>query len=501
MSLNELVLEDGHNIIKTNVAGTAASDFAADKDVKFNGVGFMSHVVCYDSTLIDHPDERQTSATKLFFPSEELLVSESVVCLSHFLLSVTLCNYDLSKVSEESKGNVARSVQTHHLDVFKYIFSHHFQTSTGINTMSMESLKCAFGVASAKSSPDGVGVGENAEDVRMIWEVKHNVSTPAVALRQAISEGTNVGWTLLRSGVKWSDIYVPLIGGNGYLIQFAVLAFLKPGFPYSFMLSKVLDLTDPRDRLVTAGHLSRIFTYIAEPLTKQTPPREMSDDDFEKTQVGYNENLYHLKNQTDFFPSKGDFDDSLLHLFGVMNAMFTDPSCRGNILFPLCVRQTKKSFDLVFQKLTEYRIGLPTCSTLRKSLMDSITMVLRRIHGCGVAHLDFYPSNIMWKEVEDSNEVHVMIIDWDSAHFVHEPLHRRVSDRLSLSDRAALADAFANAATRTRSLFDYDLSLLQVLENNLDDTSLQVSLKTDLDKAFTSLLEFNPTFALQTAVS
>ena len=491
LSLSELDLVE-RSIIKTNVAGTAASDFAADKDAKFNGVGLMSHLVCYDSTLIDHPDERHTSATELFIPSNELLESEDVVRLSQFLFSVTLCNYDLSKVSEESKGNVTRSVQTNHLDIFKQIFSFNLQTSTGLSTMSMESLNCALGVASAKSSPDGVG--GDGHYARMIWEVKHNISTPAVALRQAISEGTNVGWALLRSGVKWSDVYVPLIGGNGYLIQFAVLAFLKPGFPYSFMLSKVLDLTDPRDRLAAAGYLSMVFTYIADALPKESPCCPMSDDAFEATHVGYNKNFYHLKNQTDFFCCKGDDNDSLLHLFGVMSAMFADVSCRGNILFPLCIRQSKRSFDLVFRKLTEYRIGLPARPILRKSLLCAVKGVLGRVHECGVAHLDLYPSNIMWREVTAAGSemaaaaVHVMIIDWDSAHFVHEILHQHVSRRLSANGRARLANKFAIAAGRPSNLLDYDLSLLQVLESNLDDVSLQVSQKRDLDRAFFALV-------------
>jgi hypothetical protein len=332
LSLKELVLEDYHHIIKTDLSPRAASDFAAEKDYKFNGVGLMSHLVCYDSTLIDHSQERETSATDLFKPSKEQLELKAVVDLSQLMFSVTLCNYDLSKVSEESKGSVQRNVQTHHLDIFKKIYPRNFETITGISNMTMKYLKCDLGVASAGSSPNGVGIDED-KCTRMIWEVKHNTSTPAVALRQAISEGTNVGWALLRSGVKWSNIYVPLIGGNGYLIQFAVLVFLKPAFPYSFMLSKVLDLTDPCDRLAAAGHLSMIFTYIAISLPKETPSLE---EEFETTQMGYNENLYHLKNQTAFFCCKRDVDDSLLHLFGVMSAMFTDGNC-DTVFFSLYV--------------------------------------------------------------------------------------------------------------------------------------------------------------------
>lgn len=477
LDFNRLVLQE-NPIIKTNVASRDASDFAADKDVKFNGVGLMSHLVCYDSTLIDHPFERQTSATALFSPSEERLESENVVRLSQKLSSVTLCNYDLSKVSEESKGNACRNVQTHHLDKFKNISSN-LKTSTGNSTMTMKSLKCHLGVASAWSSPDGVGSDDRF--VRYVWEVKPNIITPAVALRQAVSEGTNVGWAQLRSGVKWSDVYVPLIGGNGYLIQFAVLVFLKPGFPYSFMLSKVLDLTDQRDRLVAAGHLSMIFAYNDEQL--QATGHTLAEDEFAETQMGLFENLYHLKREKEFFCCKRDVDDSLLHLFSVMSAVFTDEICRQNVLFPLCIRQATKAFDLVFLKLTKYKIGLPASLPLRKKLLASVKEVLVRIHNCGVAHLDLYPSNIMWKE-EDDGAVHVMIIDWDSAHFVHEVLHSDVSERLSSHGRADLAGEYALAERRAVTLFDYDLSLLRVLEKNMHNPSLQESQKSKLDSAF-----------------
>jgi hypothetical protein len=204
--------------------------------------------------------------------------------------------------------------------------------------------------------------------------------------------------------------------------------------------------------------------------------------------MGYDERLYHLKNQRDFFCCKPDVDDSLLHLFGVMSAIFTDLNCRYNVLFPLCIRQTCETFDLVFLKLNEYKIGLPACSTLRNNLLDSVKKVIDCVHKCEVAHLDLYPSNIMWKEVEGSEEVHVMIIDWDSAHFVHEFLHEHVSRRLSSNQRKYLAEQFAVAAGRPMTLCDYDLSLLHVLESNVDHESLQASQKTELDGAFFALV-------------
>jgi hypothetical protein len=64
--MSDLELEDTKtscNIVRTDVTARAASDFAADKDYKFNGVGFMSHLLCYDATIIDRPEEREHTAT------------------------------------------------------------------------------------------------------------------------------------------------------------------------------------------------------------------------------------------------------------------------------------------------------------------------------------------------------------------------------------------------------------------------------------------------------
>jgi hypothetical protein len=95
------------------------------------------------------------------------------------------------------------------------------------------------------------------------------------------------------SGVKY--IYAPLIGGNGYLIQFAAIACLNPGFPFSFVMSEVLDLTDYRDRLVAAGHLSKIKSFISSPLHRSTETEAtLTDEVFAQNKVGYNPDLYHL---------------------------------------------------------------------------------------------------------------------------------------------------------------------------------------------------------------
>ena len=164
------------NIVKCEVGARAASDFAADKDGKYNGAGFMSHLVCYDITIIDFPEDRKSTATQLFQPNDTLLSSKEVSYLNQFLFDITLCNYDLSKVSEEVKKDSYRNVQECHLDkLIAFISSRHSAKRPSKNTVSMSALNCSFGFASEGSMPDGV-VKDGDGFVRMVFEVKHNVT-------------------------------------------------------------------------------------------------------------------------------------------------------------------------------------------------------------------------------------------------------------------------------------------------------------------------------------
>jgi hypothetical protein len=71
-----------------------------------------------------------------------------------------------------------------------------------------------------------------------------------------------------------------------------------------------------------------------------------------------------------------------------MNALFVNETCRKSILFPLCIRQSRDSFELVFRKLKDYSIGVPKDPTLRGNYIEIVEQVLKNIHLRGVAHLD-----------------------------------------------------------------------------------------------------------------
>lgn len=258
-------------------------------------------------------------------------------------------------------------------------------------------------------------------------------------------------------GVGWFDIFVPLIGGNGYLMQFAVVTVLPPAFPYTIMISKVLDLTDGTDRLKAAGYILMVSNFVSMALEKK---EEFKIADLNQI-AGVSTELYHMKLDTEFFKSKNDYNDSLLHLFAVMSALFVDDNLRAHILFPICVRQFANESQLVFCNLGDYSIGVPDDADLRKSYIDAVESVLQRIHAKGVVHLDFYPSNVIWKAIEDT-KVDIVIIDWDSAHFVVEQLGDCVTSRMPRI-RNELAARYAVNENRPLNLMDYDLSLFKLL--------------------------------------
>jgi hypothetical protein len=73
-----------------------------------------------------------------------------------------------------------------------------------------------MGLVTEISVPDGVFVVNGV--ARAIVEIKDNTMTPAEATRQAIAEAVNMAIAQLKARVSSSDIIIPMIGSNGYLI-------------------------------------------------------------------------------------------------------------------------------------------------------------------------------------------------------------------------------------------------------------------------------------------
>ena len=98
--------------------------------------------------------------------------------------------------------------------------------------------------------------------------------------------------------------------------------------------------------------------------------------------------------------------------------------------------------------------------------------------------MDFYPSNIMWREVGD--DVVVKIIDWDAVHDVNEDLVGVVINKINRVGQEFRRSLFSMYGGRNLLIAEtaWDSSLFEVLARSIDDTRLQKTDKAVLDKAF-----------------
>jgi len=169
-----------------------------------------------------------------------------------------------------------------------------------------------------------------------------------------------------------------------------------------------------------------------------------------------------------------------------MGALENSPA-RGDALAPLTVRTADRRLGgeaaLVFENLTPrgYRIGMPDSEFECDALFDAIVAAVERIHAAGVVHLDLYPSNIMWSKV--GAVFSVVIIDWDSAHFIGEILPDLVRGRLQ--QRALY---LMGAEPPTEAIETLDTSLISLLSTWRHEVTLKTLSKERLDAAFNVLV-------------
>ena len=453
-------------ILETRESTRGASDFSpGGSGAAFPGVGFNGHFVSFDPTATAE-DSRKRSVHTLFIPGPSEVGYEKNM--------FPLANYDLSKISE-NRGE--RSVQMHHLDKLATEFE--FSTTTGMSTAAnLSNLGCPRGVATALSQPDGYKYHRGF--VRYIVEVKHNISTPAEALRQAVASATNAAFSMLLNGdCSWDEVFVPVVGGNGYLIQFGVVALLYPCFPFLVITSKVLDLTHDAESSLAANYFRKIGEFIDSTNILQRP---------QSHSIPFGLSLTRYFEKPEIFLSKGNLNDSIFYLWKIFSHLFANEETRNYVVFPYCVRQDIHACSLIFPMMQGFRIGLPEEEELRVQFLCQTRAALTAFHRCGVVHCDFYLSNIMWK-VDNSGGMVVKIIDWDAAHFVNDTSLSAAVDRIlhrpsGQISRNDFATAYARSRSERHSLFHLDLSLFHVLERNVHNPNLRSVNKTLLDEEF-----------------
>ena len=183
------------------------------------------------------------------------------------------------------------------------------------------------------------------------------------------------------------------------------------------------------------------------------------------------------------------------------------------VVFPYGIRSPKDDGGdsvLVFDNVTldGYAIGFPPWESRMKSVFRNcpICVVLLRpmfrrylaamnqavelLHESKVVHMDLYPSNIFWRQEEDS--ISIKIIDWDASAELGSPLSPLMIDALRDSPRLKIVQ-IKSKGEALDACPEWDLCYLDVLafasEDKNEDlySKLVHNFKKELDEEFRTL--------------
>lgn len=461
------------HILETPCCQHPASDFAASKGTCMEGVG-----LCFDTPWFQVP----AVVSGIF---EKSLEDGKDDVWEAALEKTVLVTYDCTIVHETDRKSDSLSVQKSHLDVLGgHLPKANFASTTKVKK-SLQEYSCSVGVSTERSCGDAYLLSDRGRPAG-ICEVKHSTDSPQESLTQAFAGATNIGIFQIQSGVPVRSVCIPCVSSNGRLMQFGAVYFLEPCFPCCIATSKVLDLCDQEDRRVAAKTWARIQVHLGEvdnQFVDVSPP-------INEFRVGLNVDMYWVKPFGTFFKVEPTLHQSLRHYCAVMKTLYESGAARDYVLFPLTFRTGNDAHDgIVFDHLggadPPYAIGVPRDKRARDAYAKGVKAATEAIHNAGIVHMDFYPSNIMWRFDEGEDRMDVKLIDWDAAHRWGSDLTTVVRSRTDTMDRTFLIPE----SERSKATLEWDLCLLNMLLDNINDASLCVATKFELDQAFKRLVE------------
>jgi hypothetical protein len=512
-------------VVATEPGQGPASSFTSSHDKSIDGVG-----MCFSSEWLRVDVADGAAAFRREFGVVDAPPDDEVARVADVLRACVMDTHSLRIVHETkttAMSGTMRLVQNHHLDALcDALGADVCKTTTGESRLSLLDLKCSEGVANAKSSPDAYLMGrvvchrdecsvfdadaaaataavspadkDAACDCNLdalvvgIGEAKHTTDSAVEALRQAFVESTNVALAWRRRGVPCARVTVPVWATTGQLVKFGVTRMLEPAFPYLVIMSKTLDLADARDRTEAATLFASMMAWC------RTPVHAWAREANTQQSLGLSTRAYHLKPLENVFLVADDGDASLAHMLHVLQRLQPPSPACAFVEAPITVRTGAKwrGSALVFRNLAldGYQIGVPSERAERERYLAAIRAAMEAIHEAGVVHLDFYPSNFMWKATSNAADgcdrehgpsgerMLIKIIDWDAAHVLGAPLTTLTHSRMAtLADRVALVP---NGRQELRAVAGWDTGLFDVLCAAAKDAAFHTQDKAALDDAF-----------------
>lgn len=324
-----------------------------------------------------------------------------------------------------------------------------------------------------------------------VWENKGGESSTHTGLRQG---GAGYGFPIAKAlrglGFDAKDILVPVVLCNGIQIQFACVYMLQESFPvyslvsapFSLSLRYYSELKKAAAFVLKVKKIAHANNDRVKALTSNVKGRI----DLSKLEMLLDLGLYHLKEIGVNFPMRG-FDvnygcSQMLDRLGFMSSRLDDQDMKL-IVFPLAIRagDNGKLPHLVFDKIDRegyeggpFTVGLPNPNTdLWGKCLFAVERAFHIIHNKGgVVHVDPFPSNTMWRQVNDGADVEVKIIDWDGVHVDGEHWASDIMRRVKklASNRRTLGWVFTEKASIL-----HDLQYLRVLRG-LDVSNIEHTL-------------------------
>jgi hypothetical protein len=467
-------------------ANRSASDYVTSKSNAFTGFGKCGYISTYDPTL-SLEDRHSFKLSSCFSLSMETCPRGDVDKCTNALYKSIVVHQDLSSAGEEpGKGlgpdsyGKSLTVQQNHLAYLSIRMKY-----LKILSLKVSDANCGFGLVTGDSKPDAYFM-DGEDHARGIFEVKNGSCLPLEAIRQGLSEASNVAIHQRNLGVAVNDIIVPVVGSNGYLIQFGVVILYDDSFPVAILVSEVLNLRNEEQRKEAVRLFCCCQRMFEKPLHVALKPTTT-------TKIRLSTRLFHFKLLKDFFKVTENLQTSLAYYFDVMSRLMRYEACRQFIVFPICVREyldDNHFSSIVFPMLSskEYKIGLPDDKAMRELLLRKLAVAMATFHAMHIVHFDLYLSNILWKPL-GSSDIEIKVIDWDSAQFVDLDIHEAVRSRWTPSRKklqsiSLIQDGLASSDNLPVALMHFDISLWKVIEFSLHDESLRVRTKACLDANF-----------------
>jgi hypothetical protein len=357
---------------------------------------------------------------------------------------------------------------------------------------SLSDFGAGFGPASEYSRPDGLIYAE-ANGIKCpmaCYELKDTSTAPIEQTGQAFASGANIALSQKKMGLESSRIAVPLIMTNGQLYLFAAVSLLD-FVPVLHILTCVLDANMPSAKEQIAWHLGKAKAFVLKQ-ARELPAFRQADykiPEFPRV-LPFSKEKYFLKPKDKVFNrfTLLDIENGALPLlWNVYEALAGVEGAEkalgyGDFQF---IGPTASGPVIVFNnlKLHGYVMGVPIDEEEYIAFSKALESLVHQIHSCGVVHVDLYPSNILWANVD--GKIRVRIVDWDGAHFMNEAFSDRMIERIAVSSDNFFLDGSTVATPRNDAWHLYILSDLTKEERE----SLQGASAEDAPKVISAYMQ------------